>query len=143
MAATLQQLHDGIKTNLATITGLRVLDITEQTTAPCVKVGLSNDEPVAYHQTMTPPGELTARFTVRCFASTSSPRSALTTIYGWLDAAGATSLRAAIESDTTLGGRIGNQGLMVRNPTAVGLIDDPSGVFFGADVPVEVLYRAT
>lgn len=101
MAGTASSIHSGLRTRLATITGLRVADhLPEQIQPPMAVIQLQT---VAYHRAMR--GGLSAwEFVVSLVAGRMGERSSQVQLDGWISYDGSTSVRAAIEGDPTLGG---------------------------------------
>ena len=94
-------IRQGLATNLETIDGLRVhAELVDAPNPPCVLIG---PRTIDYHGTMGP-GVSMIPFTVVLLAGASTERVAQITLDKYLDPAGANSIRAAVESDKTLGG---------------------------------------
>ena len=95
------QVRDGLKTRLQTITGLRVYDlIPEPVTPPCAVVGqldLTFDIDNAR-------GLDQANVDIYVIVQRFSERAGQDKLDGYLAGTGATSIKAAIEGDRTLGG---------------------------------------
>ncbi len=95
------QVRDGLKTRLQTITGLRVYDlIPEPVTPPCAVVGQLDltfdiDNARGLDQATVDIYVIVQRF---------SDRAGQDKLDGYLAGTGATSIKAAIEGDRTLGG---------------------------------------
>jgi hypothetical protein len=95
------QVRDGLKTRLQTITGLRVYDlIPEPVTPPCAVVGQLDltfdiDNARGLDQATVDIYVIVQRF---------SERAGQDKLDGYLAGTGATSIKAAIEGDRTLGG---------------------------------------
>jgi hypothetical protein len=120
MAGTASQLHSELARSLATIPNLRVSDhLPEGVNPPHAVIQLDQ---VTYHRAMG--GGLSEwRFVVVMIAGRMGERSAQANIDQWLSWDGDYSVRAAVESDQTLGGTAHTvkcgQSLSVR-PLAVG-----------------------
>jgi hypothetical protein len=101
MAGTASELHAGLAKLLASIPGLRVADhLPEQLSPPQAIIQLDQ---VDYHRAMS--GGLSDwRFVVVMVAGRMGERSAQAQLDGWLSYDGEQSVRAALESDPTLGG---------------------------------------
>lgn len=94
-------IRDGIETNLETITGLRgYSEIPENPSMPAAVVSLNS---VDYHQAFKN-GLIELNFTVTVIVGRFNARSAQQTLNEFADNSGDKSIRAAIESDRTLGG---------------------------------------
>lgn len=103
MAATVSEAAAALKTALGTITGLRVVDyLPDQVNPPTALVGIDT---VNYHGAFRN-GDATYTYTVTVVVSRASERTAQQKLDAFLSATGATSVRAAIEADPTLGGVI-------------------------------------
>jgi hypothetical protein len=101
MPATVSQVATGLATNLATIAGLRTSAFQpEQLNPPFAFPTLNRIE---YHKAFGG-GDVTMDFTVSVVVGRYVDRNAFETLDGFLSYSGATSIRAAIESDKTLGG---------------------------------------
>jgi hypothetical protein len=100
--ATIAEIRTGLKTNLATIVGLRTTDIVPDVLNPPVAIvmpqGITYDE--AFRR-----GLATYTFTVMVIVGRASERSAQTTLDQYVAQTGSTSVKAAIEVDKTLGGK--------------------------------------
>lgn len=101
MPATVSQVSEGIRVRLATITGLRTFSYQpEQLNPPTAFPVLDS---VEYHGAFQG-GNVRMRFTVIVIVGRYLDRVAHSNLDGYLSYSGATSLRAAIEADKTLGG---------------------------------------
>jgi hypothetical protein len=101
MAATVSQVASGLKTRLATISGLRTFSYQPEQLNPPVAFPVI--EAVRYHGTMGG-GGVEMDFSVVIVVGRYLDRVANDQLDGYLSYSGATSLRAAIEGDKTLGG---------------------------------------
>lgn len=101
MAATVSQVATGLATRLATISGLRTSAYQpEQLNPPFAFPTLNRIE---YHRAMGG-GDVVMDWTVNVIVGRYVDRNAFATLDGYLSYSGATSIRAAIEGDKTLGG---------------------------------------
>ena len=100
--ASISELRSGIKTNLATISGLRVSDFQPDNINPPVAivfpVSLNYDE--AFHR-----GMQTYTFSIQVIVGRQSERSAQNSIDSYCSSTGSNSIKLAIESDKTLNGK--------------------------------------
>lgn len=98
---TIQTIRQGIATNLATISGLRTSAFVPDNPTPPIAIVVPErvDFDTAMHR-----GLDTYSFKVLVIAQRASERSAQNTLDAFCDPTGATSVKAAIESDRTLGG---------------------------------------
>ena len=100
--ANITDLRTGIATNLATITGLRTgATIPENVSPPYAIVAPSG---ISYHQSMRN-GMSTYNFTVTLVVGRADARSAQNALDAFCASSGSSSIRSAIESDRTLGGK--------------------------------------
>ena len=98
---TIQTIRQGIATNLATITGLRTSAFVPDNPTPPIAIVVP--ERVDYDTAMRR-GLDTFTFKVLVIAQRASERGAQNTLDAFCDSTGATSVKAAIESDRSLGG---------------------------------------
>jgi hypothetical protein len=131
----ISSLRDGLKTRLATISGLRAYDVIPDNFAPPAVI-------VAPPMRIQYAGSLgnawaSATFTVRLLVAKATDRSAQDRLDAYLDASGASSIAAAIEADTSLSGAAN----LARVLTCQGIgVYDYSGVpLLGAEFTIEVL----
>lgn len=101
MPATVSQVADGIKVRLATISGLRTFSYQPEQLNPPVAFPVL--ESVEYHRAFGG-GDVQMRWQVFVIVGRYLDRVAHSSLDGFLSYSGATSLRAAIEGDRTLGG---------------------------------------
>jgi len=100
MPATVSQVADGLKARLATVSGLRTFSYQPEQVNPPVAFPVL--ESVEYHRAFAG-GDVQMRWTVIVIVGRYLDRVAHTNLDGFLSYDGATSLRAAIEGDRTLG----------------------------------------
>ena len=101
MAATVSQVATGLANRLATIAGLRTSAFQpEQLNPPFAFPTLNRIE---YHKAFGG-GDVVMDWTVNVIVGRYVDRNAFATLDGFLSYSGATSIRAAIEGDKTLGG---------------------------------------
>jgi len=101
MPATVSQVADGIKVRLATVSGLRTFSYQPEQLNPPVAFPVL--ESVEYHRAFGG-GDVQMRWQVFVIVGRYLDRVAHSNLDGFLSFSGATSLRAAIEADRTLGG---------------------------------------
>lgn len=101
MPATTTQVADGIKTALATVTGLRTFSYQPEQVNPPIAFPILNS--VDYHMAFGG-GDVTQDWTIMVIVGRYLDRVAHANLDAYLNYAGATSIRAAIEADKTLGG---------------------------------------
>jgi hypothetical protein len=100
--ASISDLRTGIKTNLATITGLRTSDFQPDSINPPIAIvfpiSLNYDE--TFHR-----GMQTYTFSVQVIVGRVSERTGQNSIDAYCSSTGANSIKLAIESDKTLNGK--------------------------------------
>jgi hypothetical protein len=100
--ASISELRAGIKTNLATISGLRVSDFQPDNINPPVAIvfpiGVNYDETFQR-------GMQTYTFSVQVIVGRQSERSGQNSIDAYCSSTGTSSIKLAIESNKTLGGK--------------------------------------
>ena len=100
--ASISELRAGIKTNLATITGLRVSDFQPDNINPPVAIvfpiSVNYDDAFAR-------GMQTYTFSVQVIVGRVSERTGQNSIDAYVSSTGSNSIKLAIESDKTLAGR--------------------------------------
>jgi len=101
MPATVSQVAEGLKARLATVTGLRTFSYQPEQVNPPVAFPVLDS--IDYHRAFGG-GDVQMRFTIIVIVGRYLDRVAHTNLDGFLSFSGATSLRAAIEGDKTLGG---------------------------------------
>jgi hypothetical protein len=100
--ASISELRAGIKANLATINGLRVSDFQPDNINPPVAVVFPIN--VNYDDTFQR-GMQTYTFSVQVIVGRQSERSGQNSIDAYCSSTGASSIKLAIESNKTLGGK--------------------------------------
>jgi len=100
--ASISELRAGIKTNLATISGLRVSDFQPDNINPPVAIVFPIS--VNYDDTFQR-GMQTYTFSVQVIVGRVSERSGQNSIDAYCSSTGASSIKLAIESNKTLGGK--------------------------------------
>lgn len=101
MPATVSQVANGLKARLATISGLRTFSFQPEQVNPPVAFPVL--ESIDYHKAFGG-GDVRMSFTIIVIVGRYVDRVAHANLDGFLSFDGATSLRAAIEGDRTLGG---------------------------------------
>ena len=101
MAATVSQVATGLATRLATISGLRTSTYQPEQLNPPFAFPTLNS--IQYHKAFGG-GDVVMDWTVNVIVGRYTDRNAFATLDGFLSYSGATSIRAAIEGDKTLGG---------------------------------------
>jgi hypothetical protein len=99
--ANISELRSGIKTNLSTITGLRVSDtIPDQINPPQAILSLTS---IDYNKAMHR-GATLYTFTLTVMVARQSERSGQAKLDSYVQSTGTSSIRNAVEIDRTLGG---------------------------------------
>jgi hypothetical protein len=98
---SISSLRSGLGANLATIAGLRVSTYIPDDISPPVAV---ISAPTVTYDTAFRQGLTTFDFTVTVLVGRTSERSAQSKLDAYCDPTGAQSVKAALESDQTLGG---------------------------------------
>lgn len=101
MAATVSQVATGIRNRLATISGLRVFNYQPEQVNPPIGFPVLNQ--IRYHGAYSG-GMVEMDWSIVVVTGRWLDRTAHTALDGYLSYSGATSIRAAIEADKTLGG---------------------------------------
>jgi hypothetical protein len=101
MPATVTQVTDGLKARLATISGLRAYSYQPDQLNPPFGFPVLNS--VTYHRAFNG-GDVVFNYTIVVVVGRYTDRTADALLDGYLSYSGATSIRAAIEADKTLGG---------------------------------------
>ena len=130
---TISQLRTGLATNLATISGLRTSALIPDAPQPPIAVVIPNA--IAYDTTFHR-GFDTYTYTITLIVGRQSDRTAQTTLDGYCNPTGATSVKTAIESDKTLGGNA--QTLRVTDMSTYGSMTIADTVYLIADFSVTV-----
>ena len=133
MATTVSQIKTGLKTRLATISGLNAKDYQPDNISPPYAWPML--ETIVYHGAMGG-GLVTYEFTVSVVVSRVAERDAQTKLDGYLSWDGATSIRYALEGDKTLGGVASN--LIVKSAGNISTIDISDASYFAIDFVVTV-----
>lgn len=133
MTATITQVKQGLADRLATITGLRAFAYQpDQLNAP---IAFSLLDSITYHRTFnTPTVEMV--FTVTVIVCKADSRSAQAQVDPYVSPTGNQSVLAAIEDDTTLGGKVDT--LVVTSAGAMQIVSGDDGDYLSVDFKVTV-----
>lgn len=116
MSMTPSAVRDGLKTRLATITGLRTYDIIPDGLAlPAAVVGLLSLDFDMSMQRNLDSGDIE----VMVIVGRMSERAAQDKLDAYLAGSGSGSIKAAIEGDTTLGGSVQTCRVLSASPTTI------------------------
>lgn len=130
---TVTQIKEGLQTRLATISGLRsYVQQPDNNNAPFAWPML---ESITYNGAMGG-GLIIHTFTVSVVVGRASERTAQNALDGYLSYAGASSVRAAIEGDRTLGGVV--QDLIVESASNISTLDANDTTYLMVDFRVVV-----
>jgi hypothetical protein len=124
MPATVSQVATALKTALATISGLRAYSYQPEQLNPPIGFPVLNT--VTYHGAMGG-GLVTMDWTINVVVGRYVDRVAHATLDGYLSYSGATSIRAALEADSTLGGVV--QNLILSSATNVSALEQDDAEF--------------
>ena len=100
--ALVSELRDGLKANLATITGLRTADTVPDNPNPPIAIVLPQS--VQYDNAFQH-GMNTYTFSVLVIVNRVSERTAQNSLDAYVSGTGSKSVKLAVESDKTLGGK--------------------------------------
>lgn len=129
-------IRDGIKTRLATISGLRCHDtVPGQVMVPAAVVVPVSDTFATYDVAMG--GVHNLAFTVTLVVSSAWDRTAQDLLDSFIDSSGAKSVFAALSGDPTLGGNVASAEL--RNASNYGLITWGAQAYLGCEFLIEVM----
>lgn len=130
---TITQIRDGLKTNLATISGLRAAsEVPDNPTPPQAVVQMGN---VSY-DTAFQGGLTTYSFIVSVIVARVTENRAQERLDAYSSTSGASSIKEAIESDRTLGGIVAD--CRVVEMTNVGAVLLGEATYIAADFAVTV-----
>ena len=131
----LAAIRAGLKTRLATISGLRTYDtIPDSFTAPAAIVGMPTL--ISYDATFNRSHDKLT-FPIRVLVTKATDRAAQERLEPYLDGTGSTSIKTAIEGDPTLGGAAAL--VRVLNAQGLGVYDVAGIPYLGAEFTVEVI----
>ena len=130
---TVSQIKTGLAANLATVSGLRAYAYQpDNVNTPFAWPLLDS---IQYNGAMGG-GLITHQFTVSVVVGRAAERTAQTLLDGYLSYAGANSIRAAIESDRTLGGVV--QDLIVESANNISTLEANDATYLAIDFVVTV-----
>jgi hypothetical protein len=128
-------IADGLKARLATISGLRAYSYQPEQLNPPFAYPVLNG--VTYHQTMGMGNALTQYdWSVYVIVGRWVDRVAITNLDGFLSPTGATSIRAALEGDLTLGGAC--QDLIVASSANISALEQEDAEFMQVSYSVTI-----
>ena len=130
---TVSQIKTGLAANLATVSGLRAYAYQpDNVNTPFAWPLLDS---IQYNGAMGG-GLITHKFTISVVVGRSAERTAQTLLDGYLSYKGVTSIRAAIESDRTLGGVV--QDLIVESANNISTLEANDATYLAIDFVVTV-----
>ena len=132
MAASVLAVAQALQTKLATISGLRTFAYQpEQLNTPLAYPALNQ---VMYHRSMGL-GDVQMDWTIHVIVGRYTDRTAHANLDAYLSATGASSIRAALEADATLGGVV--QAVVVSSAADITSITEADAQF------LEIQYQLT
>lgn len=132
--ASIQELRQGIATNLATISGLRTsLDVPDQINPPIAVVQFVR---VNYHLDMNN-GMSEYLFSVQVIVGRVDERTAQRNLDSYCSSSGSSSVLLAVESDRTLGGKAYD--CIVTEVSSYGQLVSNDITYLGAEFQIRVL----
>ena len=132
--ASIQELRQGIVTNLATISGLRTsLDVPDQINPPIAVVQFSR---VNYHLDMNN-GMSEYLFSVQVIVGRVDERTAQRNLDSYCSSTGSSSVLLAVESDRTLSGKAFD--CIVTEVSSYGQLVSNDLTYLGAEFQIRVL----
>jgi hypothetical protein len=130
--AELAAIRDGLGNNLATISGLRVAEeVIDNPQPPVAMISLSN---IDYHTDMRFGAKY--NFTVQVIVGRASERHAQRTLDLYVNPVGASSVKAGVESNRTLGGVVSD--VVCESMPNVGAITINDQTYLAAEFLVAV-----
>jgi len=131
--ATISELRSGLATNLQTITGLRVYStLPDVVNPPTAMISLDK---IAYNQQMRK-GMVQYGFKITVVVGRVSERTAQNLVDVLVASSGAGSVKTAVESDRTLGGKAFD--VFVPELSAIGAVSINGIDYFSAEFSVQV-----
>lgn len=128
-------IADGLKARLATISGLRAYSYQPEQLNPPFAYPVLNG--VTYHQTMGMGNAVTQYdWSVYVVVGRWVDRVAITNLDGFISPTGATSIRAALEGDLTLGGAC--QDLIVASSANISALEQEDAEFMQVSYSVTI-----
>lgn len=133
--SSVSDIADGLKARLATISGLRAYSYQPEQLNPPFAYPVLNG--VTYHQTMGMGNAVTQYdWSVYVIVGRWVDRVAITNLDGFISPTGATSIRAALEGDLTLGGAC--QDLIVASSANISALEQDDAEFMQVSYSVTI-----
>lgn len=133
MTATISEVKSGLATRLATISGLRTFAYQPDQLNP--PMAFSNLDSITYYRAMNL-GAVEMVFTVTVIVARATERPAEASVDAYTSPTGSASVRAAIEGDRTLGGKVDS--LIVESATGINSITANDTEYLSVDFTVRV-----
>lgn len=132
-AINISSVRDGLKTRLATVSGLRAYDVwPDEPQAPAAVV-----VPGEIDYRTAQDSAFDATFVIHLLCSSASERVGQDQLDSFLASSGATSVNAAIAGDRTLGGAVTDCRLITASN--YGRVEVSGQMYFGADLNVGII----
>lgn len=132
MSLSITNIRSGLKTNLGSISGLQVSEYMRSNPTPPV-VWVMGPETIEYVPTVS------VLMVVQVFVGAVTDQGAQVKLDGYLADSGASSIKAAIESDRTLGGACSDCEVVRTSGYKPYKLSGRQDLVLGADFDVEVL----
>ena len=127
-------VREGLRARLATISGLRTFaEIPESIPVPCAIVGIPSE--IQFDATLARTNDQ-ATFPVRVMVAKANDRAAQKALDAYLASTGATSVKTAIEAESTLGGAANT--VKVDRVSGIGVYTVSGVDYLGAEFSVRV-----
>lgn len=134
--ASVSSIRDGLKTRLATVSGLNAYDTVPGDIVPPAAIVAPGNPVVMYDLTMGRGGD-TLRFVITLLISDVVDDMAQDTLDAYLAGSGSSSIKTAVEADETLGGVA--HFAVVTQVNSYGLLEWAGVSYLGAELLVEVV----
>ena len=135
MTVSIATIRDGLKTRLATISGLRAFDtIPDNLSPPCAVVGMPTA--IDYDLSMAR-GADRFTFPVRVIVGRVTERQAQDRLDAYASGSGSSSIKAAIEADPTLSASA--MSARVTGASGFGVYDLGGAVYLGFELSIDVI----
>lgn len=133
MPATVSQVSTGIKNRLATISGLRCYDYQPEQLNPPIAFPILDS--ITYHKAFSG-GNVEMNYTIVVIVGRYLDRVAHSQLDGYLSYDGASSVRAALEGDKTLGGVV--QTIILDSATEIDALPVADGDYLQVSLSLTV-----
>ena len=133
MPATINQVATAFATRLGTISGLRTYAYQPEQLNP--PLAFPTIDAITYHRAMQG-GDVVMDWTITVIVGRYTDRTAHSLLDSYLSYSGATSVRATIEGDRTLGGVVGT--LILSNGASIGAVTQGDADFLQISMQCQV-----